>query len=510
MKLWIASLSVSMLIVAACQPLEPKGSGLPNPAPIFKSGERGRIDPTFTVVEFPEKNSEMVARPIYQVGHMMVTTRLAEDRQMKDQAMSVKVYAADKELCSFMWWGDIKGQGFGWPFSPIKDDPDHLEMDVATGITTYTKPYLDPNGKRAVFTYQLKSLSNSRVELTWDSGTTIGVGMWIGFSTRYRGKHITIGGQTFIENSFEALQNKTATFQSFSGGNLVYDVDDPLNGFTVEMGERSGGINEGVTVHDKGHVRNFGFSYRTTDHKGDRNGRVVIDLGEVELTTCELPPPVGNIDFWKSDATHVPLAPTRNVMINPSFEQGLRGWYWIGGGAQYTPTNVPKYEIVREGIFGTSALRMNRVQMSSPGLRSMPLALDKGKRYTVSFYAKSVQDKKNRVRLSFGNAARGGTLSGAPWGDMENKESDIPITDEWQRYHRCLTADAAGLVLHLAGADVLVDALQVEEGENLTEFICDPLDINFVTANPDNDLHPGDAMGSGAKCGRQERHQGQN
>lgn len=481
--------------MTGCAPMrKPDGPGLPDPAPVFQAAGTGRADPVCSVVEFPDGDGAMVSRPVYRVGHMAVTTRLANNRQMKDQAHAVKIYAADKELCSFMWWGSLKDRGFGWPFQPIPADPDDLRTDPATGVTTYTKPYLDADGKRAVFTYRLKPLGDSRVELSWDTGSAAGAGLWVGFGTLYRGKRITIGGRDFIENSLQALQNKTAKFQTFEGGDLVYDVNDPLNGFKLEMGGRSGAINEGVSVHDKGQVRRFGFSYRTTDRSGDRSGRVVIDLGEVELADRSLPPPVGGIDFWKHDATHVPLAPTRNVMHNPSFEQGLRGWFWIGGGAKYTPTNVPKFEIVQEGLFGPCALRLNRVQMASPNLRSMPLALEKGRRYVVSFYAKSVVDKRTGFRLSLGNAARGGTISGAPWGDSDNSESRFTVTDTWQRYHRCFTADAAGVALHLSGSGVLVDGLQVEPGEKPTDWVCDPLDVNFVTSDPDNDLRPGEPM----------------
>lgn len=493
MKNPIAGLAVVALI-SACAPLEPKGPGLPNPAPVFKASETGRADPKFSVAEFPEKDSEMVARPIYRVGHMMVTARLAGNRQMKDQAHAVKIYAADKELCSFMWWGSLKDRGFGWPFQPIAGEPDALQMDPASGITTYTKPYLDPDGKRAVFTYRLKPLGSSRVELVWDTGTAAGASLWVSFGTPYRGKRIAIGGRAVLENTFEDLRNKTARFQSFGGGDLVYDASDPVNGFTLEMGDLSGAIVEGVTVHDKGQVPRFNLCYRTATRSGNVKGRVVIDLGEVELMSPMLPPPVGGIDFWKDDATHVPVSPTRNAMHNPSFEQGLRGWTWIGGGAQYTPTNVPKYEIVHEGLFGRSALRMNRVQMTSPYIRSMPLALEKGRRYVASFHAKSVAGEKNHFRLTLGNAARGGALSGLPWGDADNKESSFQISGEWKRYHRVFTSDAAGVVLHLTGSGVLVDGLQVEPGEKPTEFVCDPLDVNFVTSDPDNDLRPGQAM----------------
>ena len=483
-----------LALIAAFAPIGLMRAGLPDPAPVFKASAVGRADPKFSVVEFPEADSEMVARPVYQVGHMMVTTRLADNRQMKREAHAVKVYAADKELCYFMWWGDIKDRGFGWPFQPIEGAPDDLRMDPETGVTTYTKPYLDPDGKRAAFTYRLKPLGNSRVELAWDTGSSAGASLWAGFGTRYRGKKITIGGKDFLENTFEDLQNKTAKFQSFGGGDLVYDANDPVNGFTLEMGDLSGSISEDVAVYDKGQVTRFNFSYRTASKSGNVKGRIVIDLGEVELMSKEQPPPVGGVDFWKDDATHVPLSPTRNVMHNPSFEQGLRGWYWIGGGAQYTPTNVPKFEIAQEGLFGKGALRMNRVQMSSPNIRSMPLSLEKGKRYVVSFYAKSVIEKSTGFSLTLGNAARGGTLPGMPWGDADNKESAFTVTDEWQRYFRTFTADAAGVALHLSGSGVLVDGLQVEQGETPTEFVSDPLDVNFVTSDPDNDLHPGDAM----------------
>lgn len=163
----------------------------------------------------------------------------------------------------------------------------------------------------------------------------------------------------------------------------------------------------------------------------------VIDLGEVELTSAAAPPPVGDIDFWKDDATHVPLPPTRNVMVNPSFEQGLRYWTWIGGGAKYTPTDRPKYEIVPEGRFGPSALKINPVQMQSPGIHTLPMSLHKGKTYTLSFYARLAQrGKKGSVCVSLSNAARGGSISSLPWGDMSNKESRFRITDQWARYHR--------------------------------------------------------------------------
>ncbi|MEI6645730.1 MAG: sugar-binding protein [bacterium] len=475
-----------------------KAPALPNPPPIFKAQDVGRTDPILRLVEFPDEDKGMTVRPIYQVGHKCVTTRISGNRQMKAQAQLVKIYAADKELCSLTWWGSLKDLGCGWPFAPLLNDPDSLTINAKTGVTTYTKPYKTEDGQRAVFTYTLRPLGDSKVELTWSTGSRHGVGLWACFSNLYRGKKITIGGAEMIQHSREELTNNVAKMQSFSG-DFVFDANDPINGFKLEMGDLSGGNSEGVAVHDKGQSVHYSASYRTGSKSDPTRGRIVIDLGQVELPSATLPPPVGGIDFWKDDATHVPLPPTRNVMVNPSFEQGLRFWTWIGGGAKYTPTNRPKYEVVQEGLFGPSALKINPVQMQSPGIHTLPMSLNKGKTYTLSFYARLVEKgKRGGLSVALSNAARGGTISSAPWGDVENKASHFQITDQWVRYHRVFVADAAGLKVNLSsGQETLVDGLQLEEGNQPTEFVCSPIEGNFVTANPDNDLHPGKPMNAG-------------
>ena len=495
----VGSIIVTGVALLAAGVHASEAPALPNPPPIFKTREIGHIDPVLRVVEFPEEDKGMVVRPIYQAGHKCVTTRIAGDRQRKDQAQLVKIYAANRELCSLTWWGSLKDLGFGWPFAPIQGDPDSLTVDPKTGITTYSKPYKTLAGERAVFTYTLKPLGNSRVELAWNTGSKHGAGLWACFSKFYRGKKITVGGVEMVQHSQEDLANKTAKWQSFSG-DLVFDGNDPLNGFKLEMGDLSGGNNEGYSVHDKGQNVVFSASYRTGSKSDPTHGRIVIDLGQVELPSAAAPPPVGGIDFWKDDATHVPLSPTRNVMVNPSFEQGLRYWTWIGGGAKYTPTDRPKYEIVPEGRFGVSALKINPVQMQSPGIHTLPISLNKGKTYTLSFYARLAEKGKQQggVCVALSNAARGGSISSMPWGDVSNKDSRFRITDQWTRYHRTFAADAAGVKVNLsAGEETLLDGFQLEEGDKPTEFVCAPIEGNFTTASPDNDLRPGEPMDAG-------------
>ena len=204
--------------------------------------------------------------------------------------------------------------------------------------------------------------------------------------------------------------------------------------------------------------------------------------------TATPPPPVGGVNFWNHDATHVPSSPVRNIMPNPSFEQGLRFWRWEGGGGTYTPAAIAKNEIVNECLFGKNALAFHAV----PGktIHSFPISLANGTTYVLSFYAKATKPCNFTAALS--NAGREGTLSGAPWGDISNKEAQFKIGTEWKRYSRSFVADAKGLLIHFsASGEALLDGVQLELGAEPSEFVSAPVEAELVTANPDNDLVTG-------------------
>jgi hypothetical protein len=204
--------------------------------------------------------------------------------------------------------------------------------------------------------------------------------------------------------------------------------------------------------------------------------------------TAGTPPPVGGIDFWKHDATHVPSSPVRNLMPNPSFEQGLRFWRWEGGGGTYTPSAIAKNEILKGGLFGSNALAFHAVRGKS--IHSFPIALDNGKTYVLSFHAKAT--RPCTVTAAFSNAGREGTLSGAPWGDANSKEAQFKVGPEWKRYHRTFIADTKGVMVHFGSSDeVLIDGVQLEPGTEPTDFVSAPVEAELVTAHPDNDLVTG-------------------
>ena len=478
---------------------------LPDPEPYLASRGTARQDPVFKVGSFAyhkhgSREGALYEQPSYVVGNKAVIVRKVDGRNRPDQDQTVQVYVDGKQACRFMWWGSYKGGGYGYPFKAIEGDDATLTVDRGAKTTTYRKPYLTPAGKRAEFTYTIKPLKESKVELSWDLGVTqrevegskvaFGAQPWLLFKN-YRGKRITVGGKKLAQASRDDL---VASKKRTDGlrGDLVYDAAHPVKGYRLELGDLRGGVTESITVPRMGPDR-YECIYRAGYPKPRAAGKIVIDLGEASLPREDAPPPVGGIDFWKIDATHVPPSPTRNVMPNPSFEQGLRYWRWTGGGATYRPGNPPRYETVPQGRFGTHALIVRDTQHGGPAILSFPMSLDRDATYTLSFYAKARSNRKIKVPLK--SAARGGRFvhkQGWPFGDIDRPVSEFAITTAWKRYSRTFKADGAGLQVGIfAGGDTLIDGMQLEKGDAPTEFIAPPLDAMVTTSDPDNDLVAG-------------------
>ncbi len=485
-----------VLLLLCCIYNPPIQADLPDPDPIFKTSGTARLNPLFNVETFTATNLALNNKqPSFVVGNKAVFVRNINGQMRPDQDQSVTIYIDNKQVGRFMWWGAFNNGGFGYPFQDIKDDPASLKIDEIAQTVTYSKPYNLPTGKRAVFTYTLKTLKDSKIELAWDLGITqqelensqqdLGVSLW--FSTNnYRDKSILIGDTVFKNSSRESLiQSKITTANS---GNLKYNGTLPVDGYTLVLGDLQSSITESIYVPSIGDDR-YEFMDKMSYPKRQAKGSIVIDLGVAALPQINTPPAVSGIDFWKADATHVPQSSVRNLMPNPSFEQGLRYWTWVGGGATYTPDTWPRYDIVSEGLFGKKALLIGNTQPGAPGIMSFPMSLIEGQQYTLSFYAKA--DSDCTLTLSLASAAKGGKFDNknGPFGDIENPESKFLITKEWTHYSRTFTADAAGLKLGLFGGNnTLIDGLQLEKGDKASEFIAPPIEGVLTTSDPDNAL----------------------
>jgi hypothetical protein len=489
------------LLFCGCDVKElPPYALLPNPEPFLESQGAARQDPVLLVNSFTWKES-LYEQPAFIVGNKSVEVRRVGGVNRPDQDQSVAIYIDNKQVGRFMWWGSFKDGGFGYPFKEIDGDPATLKIDEATHIVSYHKPYLTPAGKRAVFSYTLKSLKQSKVELLWNLGvpqkeldsSTVNFSAQLWFAPMlHKGKKLVCGDKAFKEATREELIDSKGVHTSGSG-NIAYNTLDPLKGYTLDMGDLTGGFTESIYVPKVAGKERYNLLYRTS-YPGRRvSGRVVIDLGEAELPQHNAPPSVGGIDFWKTDGLHVPLPSIGNLMPNPSFEQGLRYWRWCGGGARYTPDPLPRYDIVPQGKFGKNALILRNTQQGAPSMRSFPMSLDKGKVYTLSFYAKAPQE--SHLSIALASAASGGKFRGkygTLFGDNDNPDCKFKITTEWERYSRTFTMDAGGLSLVVSGGnDTLIDGIQIEEGSQPSPFVCVPLDGMLSTSDKDNSIVKG-------------------
>ena len=97
-------------------------------------------------------------------------------------------------------------------------------------------------------------------------------------------------------------------------------------------------------------------------------------------------PLVGGIDFWNIDAMRVAKIPGKNQFPNPRFNQGLRYWGLMPyGPVTYTKSDLRRFDTVDTDRGKALVIRSDR-QVNAAGLKSMPLALEPGKTYTLSLW----------------------------------------------------------------------------------------------------------------------------
>jgi len=474
----------------------------PNPEPPFLMKNGIRKIPELKIGNFSWKGN-IYEQPSFVLGNKEVAVRNIYNRRtgMDDHLVSVNVN--NRYALEIMFWGSGKGKtSYGYPFKDIPGEKTNLKIDRDAKTVTFSKPYFLPDGEKAVFIYTLKPAGPGRVELSWDLGipqekllSYPGFGCSIWFGGPNKDKKILLDSAPLPVRTREEMKAKNGSdkypFRKVS--RVTFNAGLPFEEFTMEY-PRASLVNYSRSFQEnRAGNETWKFFLQTWDGGRRAKDKMVIDLGKGAGEKTSAPPSVRGIDFWKHDATHVPLSPTRNLMPNPSFEQGLRYWTWSGGGAKYTPSALPRYDISSDAKYGKNALFLRPVQTGSNGIQSFPIQLDKSKTYTLSFYAKSNRDN-NFLRIVQGNAPRtafNGFYKTQWWGDTREPNCSFRLTKEWKRYSKTFPGSPTGLVIMLGGNDILLDGIQLEEGDKPTEFTCAPIEGRFVTANKDNDLVKG-------------------
>lgn len=402
----------------------------------------------------------------------------------------------------------------GWSLDLGEDE--EPEIDEANGAATWRKEWRDENGVERVCSYSLHGDGEGRVFVDYDFGVTedearalgkvpflssIGLpanrcldrvyGMGATPHAAQDPSELAKKDPPHYQNSVPVEGKSDTFFHEPDNGTRHFTVALPAGlGRTARWYEGLGGVGTEDEVQWL-QLRYFDFGDFSRPGTAARaKGRFVIDLCKSSAPLRAGEPAWGGVDFWGDDARHVPVPPTRNLLRNGSFEQNGNGWRWGYGGARNIRTTPDKehFAIEEGGVDGGRALRIRPTQDGVLWLASEPVPTIPGRKYTLSWYARS-DSRDGRLLVQQCSAGRDGT----PRGRYSHLRKGDPVTPgpEWERHSVTFDGTAAGVFVQVNGRDAWVDRIMLEEGDGTTDYVEDPVQARLVTSNPDNDLRPG-------------------
>lgn len=241
-----------------------------------------------------------------------------------------------------------------------------------------------------------------------------------------------------------------------------------------------------------------GVAVTVTEPRGTRKrGRIVIDLGESAAPRVRSLPPTEGVDFWSTDAMHVPQRPGRNLLMNPGFEQRMKGWCDPNANHQAKVNEMDRtcgvrslLTVTNEAHSGRAALAVKFRNKQSEPFFSAPAPILAGRVYTVSCWMKcddcTVDAALQLVPPDFYHTIM--TYKDAPCANPGEHRMQ-PHTG-WHRIARSFVSTGTGVVIGFRilpwkseHATVLVDDVQLEAGDTATDYDPDPVEADLVTSD---------------------------
>jgi hypothetical protein len=451
--------------------------------PLFQPANGQRLVPQLRVSSF-SKDGVSYAQPSLVLGNKRIGFRELGDAGA--DAMPVIVIDGHKALW-IKFWGGASGDNFGYPFKGRSGITPQLTTDQASGSITFTKPYTQGDGTDATFTMTLRPAGAGQVELAWDLGVAqdkldanpkayAGVAPWMGSDALLA--PLAINGLPIHIDAQSAPGGTEHQFTSGQDLEVAYEPAAPLTGFTLRLPhdyqyQAKGQLRDGTAL----------MCIQTGSGHLIAKDRMVIDFGLAAPPAADAPPAVAGIDFHGQDRTCVPQSTTRNLMPNPSFEQGLRYWnWWHNGGGHYAPGEEQRFSIASGGAHGQQSLRIRRGK-EAMSLQSFTVPVVKGRTYSLSFQVKGDQDG-GVVHVGLESPLQGSALT---W--MTAFKDEYQVTSAWTRHSRSFTADVPAISIVIeTQAELCIDAIQLEEGAAATDFVAPAVAGALATADPDGNL----------------------
>lgn len=216
---------------------------------------------------------------------------------------------------------------------------------------------------------------------------------------------------------------------------------------------------------------------------------------KVETPASETAP--NGVNVWDADKLHWPdfAASGGNLVLNPSFEAGLRYWTY----RTFADAAIPlKYQDIyaldsEVAHSGSHSLRIRALPVTNPlPLGTNVLPVEPGEKYTLSFWAKGTEGQKLILNVD-GRAKLTMPFDGP---------ASFEVSKDWKRYELSFVPKSSFCALYfrakLAGvpgedeAFVWVDDVQVEKG-GMTDLAQPPISVQLLSTARGNFLEFGQA-----------------
>ena len=310
------------------------------------------------------------------------------------------------------------------------------------------------------------------------------------------GKKVVCDGKAYT------LPGKAVNSVLHAGGSkahrLEFFPDDPARCFTVFTKEKE---SNGISCYA---VKNA-ISFRLQESGDSRELTFYLDIRR-GVRASRSDSLRGGVDFRAVENLTMPDDSSRNLIVNPSFEQGMTGYHLFRHSGYNYSREKWETELYalddRVSRFGGTSLRMTtffaqkkgddyRNLSTSGNLSTHHTAVAPGV-YTLSFYIKGTHPGEQTFNAwvspyNYGPynhwlAVKGGVVS-------------VPVTTEWTRHTATFRIDSMmplNVRFNAVGSQrrgfVWVDGIQVEKGDRATAFDVKPVEARLVTSDPDNFL----------------------
>jgi hypothetical protein len=172
---------------------------------------------------------------------------------------------------------------------------------------------------------------------------------------------------------------------------------------------------------------------------------------------------LGGINFTQCDDLDVPVFNLDgNLLMNPSFESGVRYFQNAGG------------ELIKgDSHSGSQAFKLTGT------LTSMAVPIQPNTPYVLSFYAKTSKKSENRITVAvktFGNWSTPDAYFSTP----TRKHFYLTEMGQWQRFSLPVSCKNSVLKFVLASPGALIDDLQLERASEATAYSGNPFGLELL------------------------------